>query len=267
MKLHKDNKEVSILSLKEAMSQFLTFVSQSVDRAKSQTNKTVSTVLLGHNASTFDTPVLLRNSGSHFSERLEAMDVWFADSLTLFKALIRKKVPCLQNTDGTFPKTNQSSLYNFLFQKSFEAHDALEDVLALRKIIFESRLELSTKIIIEDSGLVSASHAAVDRRHLLMQSFKDNLYHPQYLKKNIVEKISGSGLAFEDLKTVYNKFGKEGLIAILSKPPTSWVYLGVKTGEVFLCFVTIMFVLSFVLTSLFSLFYVTREGDRFLHRG
>ena len=46
-----------------------------------------------------------------------------------------------------------------------------------------------------------------------------------------------------------------------------WVYLGVKTCEVFLCFVTIMFVLSIVLTSLFSLFYVTREGDRFLHRG
>ena len=45
------------------------------------------------------------------------------------------------------------------------------------------------------------------------------------------------------------------------------VYLGVKTCEVFLCFVTIMFVLSFVLTSLFSLFYFTREGDRFLHRG
>ena len=45
------------------------------------------------------------------------------------------------------------------------------------------------------------------------------------------------------------------------------VYLGVKTCEVFLCFFTIMFVLSFVLTSLFSLFYVTREGDRFLHRG
>ena len=45
------------------------------------------------------------------------------------------------------------------------------------------------------------------------------------------------------------------------------VYLGVKTCEVFLCFVTIMFVLSVVLTSLFSLFYVTHEGDRFLHRG
>ena len=46
---------------------------------------------------------------------------------------------------------------------------------------------------------------------------------------------------------------------------TFWVYLGVKTCEVFLCFVTIMFVLSIVLTSLFSLFYVSHKGDRFLH--
>ena len=45
------------------------------------------------------------------------------------------------------------------------------------------------------------------------------------------------------------------------------VYLGVRTCEVFLCFVTIMFVLSIVLTSLFSLFYVTREGNGFFHRG
>jgi len=139
------------------------------------------------------------------------------------KALVRKKVPYLQNT---FPKTNQSSLYSFLFQTSFEAHDALEDILALGKIIFESRLELSAKTIIENSGLVTASHAAedvmyLDRRHLLMQLFKGNLHHPQYLKKNMVEKISGSGLAFEDLKTVYSKFGKEGLFVILSKTPSS----------------------------------------------
>ena len=50
------------------------------------------------------------------------------------------------------------------------------------------------------------------------------------------------------------------------KQSKSGVYLGVKTCEVFLCFVSIMFVLSIVWTSLFSLFYVTREGERFLHR-
>ena len=54
----------------------------------------------------------------------------------------------------------------FLFAKSFEAHDALEDVLALRKIIFESRLELSLKTIIENSGVVSAAHAGKDVKYL-----------------------------------------------------------------------------------------------------
>ena len=77
-----------------------------MDRAKSQTNKNIETVLLGHNSSIFDTPVLLRNSGTHFTERLQKMDICFADSLTLFKTLIKKKkkMPSLQNSDGTFPR-------------------------------------------------------------------------------------------------------------------------------------------------------------------
>ena len=90
--LYKDNKEVCTLPLKEAMSQFLGFVSRSVERAKSRTNKNVVTVLLGHNSLTFDVPVLLRNSESAFKERLQAMDVFFADSLKLFKTLVRENV-------------------------------------------------------------------------------------------------------------------------------------------------------------------------------
>ena len=45
------------------------------------------------------------------------------------------------------------------------------------------------------------------------------------------------------------------------------VYLGVRTCELFLCFVVIVRVRVIMLTSLFSLFYVTREFHRFLHRG
>ena len=45
------------------------------------------------------------------------------------------------------------------------------------------------------------------------------------------------------------------------------VYLGVRTCEVFLCFVAIVRVRVFMLNSLFSLFYVTGEFHRFLHRG
>ena len=49
--------------------------------------------------------------------------------------------------------------------------------------------------------------------------------------------------------------------------PKNGVYLGVRTCELFLCFVAIVRVRVIVLTSLFSLFYVTREFHRFLHRG
>ena len=82
------------------------------------------------------------------------MNVFFADSLTCLKHLLGKKVSFLQNSDGTFPKTNQSSLYSLLFKRSFNAHDALEDVLALRKMFFESPIDLSEKTVIENYGVL-----------------------------------------------------------------------------------------------------------------
>ena len=45
------------------------------------------------------------------------------------------------------------------------------------------------------------------------------------------------------------------------------VSLGITTCEVFLYFVAIVRVRAIMLISLFSLFYVTGEFDRFLHRG
>ena len=196
-RLFKDNKKVFTVFLQEAASNVLSFILQSVDRGKSQTKKNVETVLLGPNSSNFDTSVLLRNSGAVVIERLRKMDICFADSLTLFKTLIRKKLPCLQLKwmarfqNSTIPHCTASCLLNPRSTR------ALEDVLALRKIIFESPLELFLK----------TAHAAkevkyLDHRHLFMQSFKDNLHHQRYLKKNMVENISGSGLSFDDLKMV-----------------------------------------------------------------
>ena len=157
------------------------------------------------------------------------MDVWFADSLSLFKELIKSQFPALQNADGTFPKTNQSSLYKTLFNETFDAHDALEDVLALRKILFSSKLELSNKTIVENSVLTDTNHAFedleyLDGRHKILQSLRGKLYNPERndgaITKSIAEKIAGSGLAYEDLKNVYSRYGKEGVIAILSRPPS-----------------------------------------------
>ena len=158
------------------------------------------------------------------------MDLWFADSLSLCsKKLIKSQLPALQNADGTFPKTNQSSLYKTLFNQTFKAIDALEDVLALRKILFSSNLELSNGTFVENSALTDTNHAFkhleyLDGWHKILQSFRGKLYNPERndstITKNIAEKIAGSGFAYGNLKNVHKQGGQEGVIAILSRMPS-----------------------------------------------
>ena len=51
------------------------------------------------------------------------------------------------------------------------------------------------------------------------------------LKENKVEKVSGSGLTFEDLQTEYSRLGNEGLIAILAQPPSSSPMIAIRTSD------------------------------------
>lgn len=228
-KLLKDGMVVATVPLNEVVKEFQDYISQSVDRAKATTNKPVQTVLIGHNASVFDRRIVLRSGGKPFADELQSMNVLFADSLTLFRALVKCKYPSLENSDGTFPKLNQHSLYEALFGQSYVVHDALEDASALHKILFSSKLKLSTKTIIDNSRLVSASHARndmqyLDRRNEKMRNLRSLQSYPQTnadIKRPMIEKIAGSGLTYEDLAKVYKLYDKVGLVAILSNAPSS----------------------------------------------
>jgi len=143
--------------------------------------------------------------------------------------VIKDKHSSLQNEQGQFPKPNQSSLYEHLFKETFEAHDALEDVSALRKIMFSSRVALSNEIIVNRSSLISVKDAAEDMKYLDDRhnrlSFRGKLYHAGHqdspVKQNIAEKMAGSGLEYEDLQNLFQRFGRKGFVGILSKPPLS----------------------------------------------
>ena len=98
------------------------------------------------------------------------------------KNLIKDKHKALELETGGYGKPNQSSLNTHLLNEQFDAHDALEDVRALRKIIFESSLNLSRKDIVENSSVTSVSHAVenmlyLDRRHELLLTFSDKLFN------------------------------------------------------------------------------------------
>ena len=228
-KLLKDGMIVATEPLDKVVKEFQDYISQSIERAKATTSKPIQTILIGHNASAFDRRILLRSGGKRFADELESMNVLFADSLILFRELVKCKYSTLENPDGTFPKLNQHSLYEALFRETFVEHGALEDATALHKMLFSSKLKLSTETIVDNARLVRASLAHGDMEYL------DGRYERtfdlerlrSYSQSNaditcyMIEKIAGSGLTYQDLAKVFKRHGEVGLVAILSNTPSS----------------------------------------------
>jgi hypothetical protein len=79
---------------------------------------------------------------------MQSLGVLFGESLSIFEQLVRSKHPALQQADSQSCPINQTALYQCLFQETFEAHDAFEDVKALRKMLFHSNLQLSEEFIV-----------------------------------------------------------------------------------------------------------------------
>ena len=65
--LFKDHQPVESVPVKEALGDFVAYLKENIARAQSRTNKQVHTILMGHNATTFDTSILLRNGGNAFT--------------------------------------------------------------------------------------------------------------------------------------------------------------------------------------------------------
>ena len=145
------NNPVQSVTMEQGLRDFLTFITQVKTSDQQNNHQSIITVLIGHNSATFDVPILLRNSDKNFQDRIADMNVYFVDSLHLVKKLIKDKHKALELNAGGYCKPNQSSLYTHLFKEQFNAHDALEDVRALRKILFESSLSLSRENIVENS--------------------------------------------------------------------------------------------------------------------
>ena len=116
-----------------------------------------------------------------------------------------------------------------MFKEQFDAHDALEDVRALRKILFESSLNLPRKNIVENSNVISAPLAVanmlyLDQRYELLLTCSDNLFNVTDtgpIKRSMAQNIADSDLSYDDLHKLYTRFGRRGLVAIMSNPPTT----------------------------------------------
>ena len=218
--LYKDGKQIPATSLQTCLTRFLHFLktiynSKPVDHL----------VLTGHNSSVFDTPRLLRNGGSRFSNQLEEMKVLFCDSLPVFKFLRSQPNNALKSS----PNNKLACVYKALFNCDFLAHDALEDVKALRRILFTPPLELSTETIVNHGKTSSPNEAQqqstfLERRQQVVDTFNGNLYLPSgslKLTLTTIQKLADAGLAFSTLQEIHSKFGLNGLYGIIALPPSN----------------------------------------------
>ena len=68
------------------------------------------------------------------------------DSLILIRHLLKENNQLLRKTDGSIPKVNLRDIYKGLFQSGFDnSYQGLADVMALDKVLFQSKLELTTE--------------------------------------------------------------------------------------------------------------------------
>ena len=122
------------VTLTKSLENFQTYLEKTVRCVKSSNN--IYTVSIGHNSQVFATPTLLRLTGHQLWEKLSCRNVFFSDTLPVMKNLVKRKHPSMVLLDGSTVKLNQQSIYQALFHEPFPAHDAMEDVRALRRIVF-----------------------------------------------------------------------------------------------------------------------------------
>ena len=93
--------------------------------------------------------------------------------------------------------------------------------MALNKVLFRSKLELTTEQIVNNSNTMILSTVQedvqyLDKAHERLLTFNDGLYDDSdnsIIKKSLAKKLADSGLSFSDLKKLYSSTGARGVAA------------------------------------------------------
>ena len=143
--------------------------------------------------------------------------------------LIKKKNEQLRHADDTVPKENLRDIYRCLFQSEFENdHEGFANVMALRKILFQSKLAQTAEDIVNNSQTVSFLTAEIDINYLDkvhdgLLTFRNRLYDESdssLVKKTLAKKLRDSGLTLDALRNLYTSHGAHGVAALLANPPS-----------------------------------------------
>ena len=116
-------------------------------------------------------------------------------------------------------------LNSHLFEENFNAHDVVEDVKALIRILLKSSLQITSEQVVDHGRAVTAQQAYddmkfLDRRHARAETYRRMCYPDgrSVISDSIKQKLAVTGILYETLEQIYRQFGKAGVLAIIALP-------------------------------------------------
>ncbi|XP_068696137.1 uncharacterized protein [Montipora foliosa] len=169
--------------------------------------KEMPVVLFAHNAKLFDCQRIIYSLlKCDLLSSFQSCVVGFVDTLILFKTVLPHR-----------EKYSQPSLVSDLFGVSYSAHDSLEDVRALQRLV--SYKEVNDKAIIESSFTIN--YAINSTKYCLNKAVNLHSLRPliasKVISKGMGDKIAASGLTLSHLKFSILRGGKDGLSNVLTE--------------------------------------------------
>ena len=146
--LAKNGEVVNSVTIYKAVEEFLAFIKREVDA-----NTNCPVLLIAHNGEKYDMKILLR-----FIKKANAYEQWrnlplyFVDSRLVCKEKLQTLndvIHLILSEKTRKPSLKITDIYQSLFSETFQAHDSLEDVVALNRIMCSNELD------VKDSDVVS----------------------------------------------------------------------------------------------------------------
>ena len=160
--LLKGGEELPAKSYIDGLKEFYMYLCQ-LSRKHKKLHPSGRLILLAHNGRRYDAPILINalRKISVTAKKLNDISVCFSDSLSILSELQKENNPFLTNSSESFDggigpaavkvsskvSLKLTSLYQHLFNEGFPAHDATEDVKAMKRVLFEPPLQLPISVI------------------------------------------------------------------------------------------------------------------------
>lgn len=190
------SRPVKALTLTESLKEFLEFL-------KSLQSKVT---LIAHNGKVFDSRILIRAlSAANLLSELQTVVIGFIDTLPMFKQLLPGQ-----------KSYKQEELVKDCLNKSYDAHNGLEDVKSLRDLL--NHLKPDNSVLSSHSFNVEFVCQSLQHHARMTANFPSfqALVSKKVLSKSMAHRIAGLGLNLQQIGLIHARGGYDGLRVVLS---------------------------------------------------